>query len=186
MARILVFLFPLILLKTVLAAEIFTLHISYPVKKQIEDSCPWISLIDVQKLSVTQPEEIGWSGGDVGKALGNLLDDTGLETNFSTIASDLPKGTKAILFDTQYFNNNGGASILVEDINLVNTQGDEISLNLGDDEIRELKQTKDQSGESLLVCFTDDENYVRASTKVSHKNVDGSRPTLGISALVEK
>jgi hypothetical protein len=185
MVRFLVFAFPLIILNTAMSAEIFTIDVSYPFEQQIEDSCPWISLSDVQKLTVTQPEEIGWSGGDVGKALGNLLEDTGIETNYSTIASDLPKETKAILFDTKYFNNSGGASILVENITLVNTQGDEISLSLSD-ETYELKQTKGHSGDSLLVCFNDTESFVRVSTKVSHKNVDGSRPTLGISALAQE
>lgn len=184
MSRFFIFTFSLFFLNNAMSAEIFTIDIFSPVEDQIKNSCPWISLEEVQKLKVAEPEQIGWSGGNVGKALGDILEDTGLETNFSIIAAHLPQKTKAILFDTQYFNNNGAAILMIEDISLITLQGDKISLALSDN-YRELNQTIEHSGESLLVCFTNDESYVRVSTRVSHKNVDGSRPTLGISALVK-
>lgn len=167
-----------------LAAEVFTVDLSLSLEQQVEDSCPWIAMSHVQQMSISEPEEIGWSGGDGSQLLNDFFDATGTEVNHTTIEADLPIGTRAVFFNTQYFNNNGQAQIIITELNFNYAAGDTVTLSLNDSE-SVLQQTQGNSGESLLVCFGDGEEYVHMSTKVTHANVDGSRPTLGITALTD-
>ena len=164
------------------AAEVFEVDLSQSIDEQIAENCPWVSLTTVQKVAVANPEEIGFSGGEGGKVLGKLFKKSSANINHSTVAGNLPAHTKAIYFDTQYFNNNGLAEMVINDLSLISIDGNKTSVALADAE-RVLSQREGHNGESLLICFTNDENYVRVSTEVSHQNVDGSRPTLGITSL---
>jgi hypothetical protein len=165
-----------------MAAEVFTMDLSQPLQSQVESSCPWISMNDVQQMSIANAEEIGWSGGDGSQLLDELFEETGAEVNHTTVEAKLPVGTKAIYFNTQYFNNNGKAEILVTELSFSYAAGDTITLSLNETE-SVLQQTQGNSGETLLVCFGEGEEYASVSTKVTQRNVDGSRPTLGITAL---
>lgn len=165
-------------------AAVFTIDLSKSLEMQIENSCPWIAMSDVRQMSIAGPDEIGWSGGEGSQLLNDFFDATGAEVNHTTIEADLPEGTKALFFNTQYFNNNGNAQIIVTELSFNYAAGDKITLSLNESE-SVLEQTEGSSGESLLVCFGDGEEYVHVSTKVTHKNVDGSRPTFGITALTD-
>lgn len=164
------------------AAEIFSVDLAIPLDSQISASCPWISRYEVQKVVIANPEKIGWTGGDVGSAIGTLFGKSGADVNYSNIAGNVPQNTKAVVMDTQYYNNNGQAQIVVNELSLISSVGDKITMTLNDS-VRVLSQTQGHAGQAILVCFTNDEDFVRVSAKVSHQNVDGSRPTMGFSAF---
>ncbi|MBY0384404.1 hypothetical protein K2X05_04525 [bacterium] len=182
MTKLLISVIATFLTSTTFAAEVFSVDLSSPIEQQLSSSCPWITAADIQRVVIANPEKIGWSGGDVGRALGNLFGDSGVDVNYSNIAANIPNNTKAVLMDTQYYNNNGQAQIIVEELSLISSDGNKFTIPLNDSS-RVLSQTQGHSGEAILICFTNDENYVRVSTKVTHQNVDGSRPTMGFSAF---
>lgn len=167
-----------------LAFEVFSIDMSLSLETQILGSCPWITLSDVQQITVAEPEKIGWSGGDGSQILGGLFEATGIEGNHTTVQGDLPENTMALFFNTQYFNNEGGAKILVSELGLVDTAGHKVTVSLTESD-RVLEQTLGHTGESLLVCFNDKEEFVHVFAKLTHQNVDGSRPRVGITALTE-
>jgi hypothetical protein len=164
-----------------MAAELFSVDTSSPMEAQISANCPWIQTSEVQRMIIANPEQIGWAGGEVGNVLGSLFGDSSAKVNFSTIAANIPPSTKAVVMDTQYYNNNGQAQIIVDELSLISSSGDRVTIALNDS-LKTLSQTQGHSGEAILLCFTNEENYVRISSKVTHNNVDGSRPTMGFSA----
>lgn len=167
------------------AAEVYSVDMSTPIEFQMAVSCPWVSVGNLQKVVIAENEKIGWTGGDLGNALGNLFGDSTGDVNYTTVAANIPASSKALLLDTQYFNNNGQAQILVEELSLISVTGDKYTMHLSE-ETRMLSQRKGHTGEAILICFTNDEEYVRVSAQVTHQNVDGSRPTMGISAFSDE
>ncbi len=184
MRKLAVVFFSALFCQSTFAAEVFKVDLAQSLEMQVENSCPWIAIRDVQQMSIAGPEEIGWSGGDGSKLLNDFFDATGAEVNHTTLDATLPVGTKAIFFNTLYFNTNGNAQIIITELSFAYAAGDTVTLSLNDQE-SVLKQIEGDSGESLLVCFTEGEEYARMSVKVTHQNVDGSRPTLGITALTD-
>lgn len=182
MNKFLVIIFATFLTSTTLAGEVFTVDRSIPLEAQLTENCPWISAADLQVVVIANPEKIGWSGGDVGKTLGKVFGSSKVDVNYSNVAANIPPNTKAVVMDTEYYNNNGQAQIIVTDLSLISSVGDKVTIPLNDSS-RVLSQTQGHRGQAILICFTNDENYVRISTKVTHKNVDGSRPKIGFSAV---
>ncbi len=165
-----------------MAAEVYLVDLATPIEEQLAENCPWVPVAELQKVVIAESEKIGWAGGDVGDVIGDLLGNSGVDANHTEVAANIPESTKAVLLDTQYFNNNGEAKILVERLRMITASGDQNTFSLSE-ESRVLSQTEGHAGEAILICFTNDENYVRVSAKVTHQNVDGSRPTIGISAF---
>jgi hypothetical protein len=167
------------------AAEVYSVDMSVPIEFQLSLNCPWVSVGNLQKVVIAENEKIGWTGGDLGEALGDLFGNSTGDVNYTNVAANIPPYSRAILLDTQYFNNNGQAQIIVEELSLISVTGDKYTMHLSD-KTRVLSQMKGQTGEAILICFTNDEEYVRVSAQVTHQNVDGSRPTMGISAFTDE
>lgn len=165
------------------AADLYILDRSSSLEDQISLACPWIDSTAVQKVTVVQSKNVGWSGGEASKSFGWLYDKTGVNLNYTTLESNLPENTQAIVFNARYFNNDKKAEIIVDEVELKDPKGNTISLALPE-AVKTLSQDSSEQGESLLICFSQSEDYTYVTTKVTHRNVDGTRPTLGIDALV--
>ncbi|MBY0316979.1 MAG: hypothetical protein K2Q26_15775 [Bdellovibrionales bacterium] len=162
------------------AVEVYSINQTTPIEEQLAENCPWIQPESVKQVGVVGPEKIGWSGGEGSKVLGKIMRSSRVNLNFSNIAGNLPASTRAILFNAAYYNNNGLAEIIVDEIELITSTGVKVGLPITTD----AKVLSQSSNESILLCFTAEESYVRIRAKLTHQNVDGSRPTMGITALV--
>lgn len=164
------------------AIEVISVDQSTPLVQLIQNNCPWVDATAIAEIVVLGPQKIGWSGGKGSKLLGNLFESTGINANPDKLEANLPENTRALFFNVEYYNNNKQAQVIIDDLYLVDSIGNKVVIALSEI-TRTLSQSADTSGESILLCFTNDESFLRVSTTVTHNNVDGSRPKMGITAV---
>ncbi len=140
--------------------------------------CPWIS--SVEKVAVMEKTALGM-GGDIGGWLSDIASSSEV---FTKLEVPLPVGIEAVVLDPAYWNNNGQAEIIIGSVALTDRDGSVKTSPLSE-ETKTLSQRRAGTGETLLVCFEQQENIVALVLEVGTRNVDGSRPDLGMWGLRE-
>jgi hypothetical protein len=137
--------------------------------------CPWIKADQVARVKLMDPQEVGKVGGVVGGLLGDLGKSTGVDINTTDISVNLPEGVRAIMFDVNYYTNSGDAEVVFKNLHVIDVEGNQWA----PDALNVLQS----ASETLLLCFVNGEHPVLMSATLSHRNIDGSRPTVGVSVL---
>lgn len=149
---------------------------SMPMERMLAENCPWIRAQDVAKVKVMDPQDIGTLGGAVGKILGKLGKSAGTPINTTDISVNLPPETRAILFDIAFYTNGNNAELFFNNLTVIDEAGNQWVAGSAANVLQHESQ-------ALLICFVNGERPVVMSTTVSSLNVDGSRPTVGVTLL---
>lgn len=142
----------------------------------VAKNCPWIT--SFEKVAVMEKTALG-TGGGFGGWLSEKLSNNGVLKKFEI---PLPAGVQAVVLDPSYWNNNGKAEIVIGSVALTSRDGSVKIASLSK-EVKTLSQRRHATGETLLVCFEKQEDIVAVVLEVGTRNVDGSRPDLGVLGL---
>lgn len=145
----------------------------------IQQKCPWASAGHiVQRVELRGAQDIG-----IGGALGEKITDIfgghkAISTATEIVADGIDPQARVVIFENAYYDSHDGQSYL-EFKNLTLTNLDGTSIDKG------VVTTEQAKFESIMICYSKDEQPFRVSATVTPLDAYGSRPTVGVSAYVQ-
>ena len=153
------------------AYEVFVIDNSTPLKPLFEDLCPHIvwSRKTMELDVAMKPKKVG-----VGGSLSGAFD----EKVYLPIEETLyPNRTQAIHFDMAFYDDE--SEVLVRELSIRDENRGWESIEIPE----EMQVLSGPPRESILVCFEEGDAPMAIKGQVSSRNIDGNRPTLGMTLI---
>lgn len=159
------------------AAKAIPVSYASDLDQLLRQHCDDTTVNDIRVVELNGMEKIGWSGGEAGKLLSKVTEDLGGDSfmNATEVNRDLPKETRAMIFSVTYRDSDNISQLVFN----------KITVNLPNDKLwtaPQVYEVEQSNYGTIMICFDKGENPLSVHANVSHREVDGSRPEVGVTA----